>query len=114
MNPNSLKNLRPIKPGQSGNPAGRPVGARGKSTIAKQVLNMVGIFPKDIFEKIKEFYPGVEKTMTIEEMMTIVQASNAITKGDTAAYKSIMDIAYGDMAFENPSDVNFKITIKAK
>lgn len=26
VHPNSLKNLRPFKPGESGNPAGRPVG----------------------------------------------------------------------------------------
>lgn len=33
-----LKNLTPWKPGQSGNPAGKPKGAKNNSTVVKKIL----------------------------------------------------------------------------
>lgn len=87
--------LKSWQPGESGNPAGKPVGAKNRSTIARKVLEMRGILPTATFEKLKEVYPELTQNMTAEEMATLVQLVNAITKGDTNAYKAIFDSAYG-------------------
>ena len=85
-----------FKPGQSGNPAGYPKGVKNRSTIARKVLEMKGILPENLFQQIKAIYPEIEKTMTVEEMMTITVAAQAIKKGDHNAYKTILDSGYGN------------------
>lgn len=84
-----------FKPGQSGNPNGRPKGSKNRSTIARKVLEMVGMLPKNALENLKTIFPGITDKMTVEEIMTIKMASQAITKGDTQAYKAVMDSGYG-------------------
>lgn len=86
----------PWKKGEpSPNPSGKPKGTPNRKTIAARVLEMNAIFPDTMFEKIQQLYPGIENRMTIEEMATIVMMSNAISKGDVAAFKTVMDNAYG-------------------
>ena len=84
-----------FKKGQSGNPNGRPKGSKNRSTIAKEVLQMKAIFPTAIFEALQKQYPEIEKTTSVEEIMTIVMANKAITKADVNAYKALMDSGYG-------------------
>lgn len=84
-----------FREGESGNPNGRPLGTKNRSTIAKEVLKMAAKYPVSVFKKLKKQYPALEKEMTIEEMMTIIQANKAIVKQDTYAYISIMDSGYG-------------------
>lgn len=84
----------PFEKGISGNPNGRPQGV-SRSTIAKRILEMNCILPEEVYEKVKAIYPEIEQKMSAEEMATIVQITNAISKGDTNAYKAIMDSAYG-------------------
>lgn len=81
--------------GKSGNPNGRPKGARNRSTIAREILEMTGILPDNIFSKLKEVYPSIQKNMSVEHIMTIVIANKAISKGDAVAYEKIMDSAHG-------------------
>lgn len=99
-----------FKPGQSGNPNGRPAGAKSRSTIARKVLEMVSILPDDIFKELKAKYPSIEKKMTVEEISTIVIANNA-AKGDTNSYKALMDSAYGAPKQEVDSVINGQINI---
>lgn len=94
-NPNIGKIGRHWKPGESGNPEGKPKGTFNRSTIAKRVLQMNCELPEEAYQKIKAIYPDIEKRMSAEEMATIVQITNAISKGDTQAYKAVMDSAYG-------------------
>jgi hypothetical protein len=68
-----LDNLEPFKKGQSGNPAGRPKGSRNRSTILKELL--------DINDQ--------------ELKMHQAQIDKAIQQKDTAAYKAVLDSAYG-------------------
>ena len=66
-------NLKPAwQPGQSGNPTGKPKGARNRSTIVKELL--------DINDQ--------------ETKMHQAQINKAI-EGDTGAYKAVLDSAYG-------------------
>lgn len=84
-----------FKPGESGNPDGRPVGAKNRSTIARKVLEMTALYKDEAFRKLQEQYPGITKDTTVEEMMTIVMANKAITEADHNAYKALQDSAYG-------------------
>ncbi len=92
----TIKNLKPIKKGQVLNPKGRPKGTKNRSTIARQILAMRGALPDQIFESLKKLFPGITKNMSIEEIMTIKMTQQAITKGDTQAYKAVMDSGYGN------------------
>lgn len=83
-----------FKPGQSGNPSGKPPGTKNRSTIARKVLEMRGLLSKERMEGLKAKFPEVTDSMTVEEIMTIVMAENAIV-GDDKAYKAVMDSAYG-------------------
>lgn len=101
----------PFEKGVSGNPNGRPPGV-SRSTIAKRILEMSCLLPEEIFEKVKAIYPEIEQRMSAEEMATIVQITNAISKGDTNAYKAIMDSAYGAPKQEIESNSNHETPIQ--
>jgi hypothetical protein len=91
---------------------GRIAGTQNRSTIARKILEMNVKLPQEAFEKLKAIYPTIEQQMSAEEMMTIIQTSNAITKGDTNAYKAIMDSRYG--APKNEIDLNTSTQIIIK
>ena len=96
------QNLKPFLKGEDPrrNIDGRPEGVKNRSTIAKHVLEMVAILPDDVFDRVKELFPGIDKRMTAEEISTLVLLGNAISKGDVNAYKAIMDSAYGSPKVE--------------
>jgi hypothetical protein len=88
-------NLTSYKPGVSGNLAGKPIGTKNRSTIARKILSMKALLPDEIFNKLQHAFPDIEQKMTAEEIATIVILGAAITKQDYNAYKAIMDSAYG-------------------
>jgi hypothetical protein len=98
--------------GQSGNLNGRPVGIKNRSTIAKKVLEMTAIYPDKVFEQLQKQYPEITKSMTIEEMGTIIQADKMIRQKDTVAYRAILDSAYGAPKQEIDQTVTGHIAIK--
>ncbi len=108
-NPKAIDNLKPFKPGESGNPAGKPIGAKNRSTIARKILEMRSILPKDRMEALKVKFPEIADSMTVEEIMTIVMAEGAIS-GDDKAYKAVMDSAYGAPKQDSSIDTNITLT----
>jgi hypothetical protein len=90
------ENLKPFEAGQDQrrNLDGRPVGSKNRSTIARKILEMRSILPKDRMESLKQKFPEIADNMTVEEIMTIVMAEGAIS-GDDKSYKAVMDSAYG-------------------
>lgn len=83
----NLDNLRPAwEKGESGNPNGRPKGSRNRSTIAKQWL--------EVSEKIKNPITGKIENLEQQDIMTLALLKKA-RNGDVAAYKELMDSAYG-------------------
>ncbi|AKD53790.1 DUF5681 domain-containing protein [Spirosoma radiotolerans] len=74
--------------GQSGNLKGRPKGSRGK---AKRIRQVLGVSTKADNQLKKETV-----TLSIEELITITIVAKAL-KGNTAAYRAIMDNAYGKL-----------------
>lgn len=91
------ENIAPhnFEKGKSGNPNGRPRGVKNRSTIVKNILSVITKIPQAQFEQLKELYPDIQDKMSVEEMMTLIQANKAITKEDTNAYKALMDSGYG-------------------
>ena len=75
-----------FKPGQSGNPNGRPKGAKSRSTVIKRWL--------EAMDKGKNPMTGEVEEMSVEDKMTLALIGKAL-KGDTSAYKALMDSAYG-------------------
>ena len=72
--------------GESGNPNGRPKGAKNRSTIAKYWL--------EVNQKLKNPLTGAEETMSQEDLMTLALIKKA-REGDVSAYKALMDSGYG-------------------
>lgn len=72
--------------GESGNPAGRPKGAKGRSTIARKWL--------EVNQNLKNPLTGADETMSQEDLMTLALIKKA-RDGDVNAYKALMDSGYG-------------------
>lgn len=89
-------NPKPFLPGESGNPDGRPKGSLSRSTLAKKVLELDVRLPEEAYEKLKSVIPNLEKKMSFEEATYVMSMANALTKGDTAAFKLVLDSAYGN------------------
>ena len=93
-----------FKPGESGNPKGRPKGAKNKRTMVRDVLSLSAVMPTAKFTELKKLYPDIDNSMSAAEVMTIAQISKAIIKSDTAAYKAVMDYAPDEIGSEDEAE----------
>ena len=91
------ENLNPFKKGQSGNPKGRPVGRKSRSTIAKKWL--------ETSEKFKNPITGEIEELTQEDIGTLALIKK-MRSGDVRAYDSLMDSAFGKAVQTNDINVN--------
>ena len=83
MNPNQdMSGLIPFVKGQSGNPAGKPVGTLSTKTILRRLLNGE--------TELRDKEGNVVRVVTNEEAMHLKQLQKAKT-GDTRAYNAILD-----------------------
>ena len=80
------ENLIPAQKGEIRNPNGRPKGAKNRSTIARQWL--------EVNQSLKNPLTGEQETMSQEDLMTLALIKKA-REGDVAAYKALMDSGYG-------------------
>jgi len=80
------ENLIPAQKGEIRNPNGRPKGAKNRSTIARQWL--------EVNQNLKNPLTGETETMSQEDLMTLALIKKA-REGDVAAYKALMDSGYG-------------------
>jgi hypothetical protein len=87
--------LKPAKPGEIRNPKGRGKGVKNRSTIARELLDIITIIPDKNLKAMQMMYPHLTKKQTAEAIMTLVQINKAIVKEDTAAYNAVMASAYG-------------------
>ena len=80
------ENLIPAQKGEVRNPNGRPKGAKNRSTIARQWL--------EVNQALKNPLTGEQETMSQEDLMTLALIKKA-REGDVTAYKALMDSGYG-------------------
>jgi hypothetical protein len=78
--------LQPFEKGKSGNPNGRPKGARNRATIARYWLA--------VEQELKNPLTSQNETMSQEDLMTLALIKKA-REGDVAAYRALMDSGYG-------------------
>jgi hypothetical protein len=83
---NKLDNLKKFEKGESGNPNGRPKGAKNRSTIARYWL--------EVNQNLKNPLTGDSETMSQEDLMTLALIKKA-REGDVSAYRALMDSGYG-------------------
>ena len=72
--------------GQSGNPKGRPKGTRNRSTVAKEILNLISEGTNPVTRE--------QQQMSQEHIVYFALLKKA-RNGDVAASKAILDSAYG-------------------
>jgi len=87
-----LANLKNFPKGQSGNPAGRPVGTRNRSTVLKELLEQVCDFTNPV--TLKREGADLET-----QIMTALIAR--ARRGDVTAIREIMDTVYGKVSEKN-------------
>lgn len=88
-----LANLRPPwRKGESGNTAGRPAGSRNRSSLLREMINLVAKDKDGTVFKSKLIADGIE--LTIEEAMEIRQLEKAL-EGNLDSYIEIKDSIYG-------------------
>tara|TARA_R100001443_G_scaffold113436_1_gene128098 strand:+ start:11559 stop:11897 length:339 start_codon:yes stop_codon:yes gene_type:complete len=96
----SKEDLIPYKKGQSGNPNGRPKGSKNRSTIVKEILNLMVQVKDD---------EGNDKWQSNEYLIVQAMVNKAIEKGDVAAFNALYDNLYGKL--KDTVDMNTTETI---
>lgn len=86
-----------FKPGQSGNPNGRPKGTRNRSTIVR--------------EAIEAILQGKDQQVVDAMTAAIIEKAYA---GDVQAYRELMDSAYGKNADTTKHEGGQKLEIIIK
>jgi hypothetical protein len=79
-----------FKPGESGNPSGRPAGSKNVSTILREMLQQIA--PKEVISSkfVKEFCKG-KKRVTIADAIAARLLMSAIVQGDLQAIREVID-----------------------
>lgn len=86
-----------FKKGESGNPDGRPVGAKNRSTILKKWI--------EVTVKLKNPATGKDEVGTVEDKVNLALITKALA-GDVQAIKEINDTLYGKIQENQKIDVN--------
>lgn len=82
-----IANLKPFPAGVSGNPLGRPIGARSRSTIVKELLS-VNLDAKGL--------DGKDGKYSVEYLVNAALLKKAM-EGDVPAIKELQDTLYGKL-----------------
>jgi hypothetical protein len=82
------KDIEPhkFKKGESGNPKGRPVGSRSRSTIVREWMEAI--------ERAKNPITGEVEELSQADIATLAVLKKA-RAGDVNAYRELMDSGYG-------------------
>lgn len=101
MNNKKYKNLKPWKPGQSGNPAGRKPGSKNVSTIVRELLE------QDAIESVLGGIPLSKsikgKSTSYAQAMVLVMIQKAL-EGDVRAVRWLADREDRSYIIDNPQN----------
>lgn len=102
MSRNNPSQATQFKQGKSGNPNGRPVGSKNRSTVASKLLGLQ-------LTTLNEL-TGLEEKLSLEERITISLIKKALD-GNIQAYLALMDSVYGKIKIANENETNNSINI---
>lgn len=94
-------NLKPFKPGETGNPNGRPKGARSMKTILREALELLVEVPNN--EMIKQW--SKENKLPIKEVLVLKELSEAL-KGNDKAKQRVWEYVEGKPDQKQQIDAN--------
>lgn len=101
MNNKKYKNLKPWKPGQSGNPAGRKPGSKNVSTIVRELLE------QDVIDGVLGGIPLSKsikgKSASYAQAMVLVMIQKALG-GDVRAVRWLADREDRSYIMDNPQN----------
>ena len=80
-----LKNLKPFKKGQSGNPKGRPEGARNFKTILEEIFSVLA--DQETAQELKTINPKIKTNEDLFAAKLFYDAMN----GDSYSKKEILE-----------------------
>ena len=86
------ENLNSFEKGKSGNPSGRPKGAKNRATTFKKFLSL-----KTLVDNPTSI-EGTKIKGTIEDQIAMAQIKKALD-GDLYAFREIMDAVYGKVPY---------------
>lgn len=66
-----------------------------RSDIARKVLSLRVNLDAQTAEQLRQSFPEIGEVLTGEELATLIQLNKSIILQDTAAYRAILDSAYG-------------------
>lgn len=98
-----------FKKGESGNPAGRPVGARSRETIVRKWLEAI--------KESRNPITGELERLPIADQMVLKLIGKVLTDADVAAFRELMDSSYGKVKdkIEHSGEITgINVTIKVK
>ena len=95
-NPENIEQHK-FQKGESGNPNGRPKGARNRSTLVREWL--------EVKQKAKNPITGQTEELEQQDIMTLALIRKA-REGDVQAYRELMDSAHGKV--EQKTDITSK------
>lgn len=100
VHPNSLKNLKPFKPGESGNPDGREVGSKNFTSLVRDMLDQIADGKGE---------DGKPFTSTYKQLLVKRILEKAINKGDVRMIEIVWNYLDGkprgniDLGFDKKS-----------
>lgn len=100
----NISNLKPWKPGQSGNPKGRPIGALSWSTVVRNLLNSEDLVTALQSKSLIINSPSA-KPLNIMEAIAIAQIVKAIN-GDTRSAEWLRKLEQSDTASEYDDSID--------
>lgn len=93
------ENLKPFKPGQSGNPKGKPKGAKNVSTILREMLQNLApdlVVDKDFIKQFCKTLKGkARKQITNADAQAARILYEALVNGEQWAIKELLDRTEG-------------------
>lgn len=99
------QNLKPWKPGQSGNPYGKPVGTKNLSTVIKELL-----CDESFIANIRQGY--VIKEYKGAPIKALVQAQILLAvNGDQKAFELLAKYGYGTKIEITPTSSSYPVPI---
>lgn len=100
-----------FKPGESGNPDGRPEGVKDRSTVIQSIIETDITTPEELERWMDKWEGHIPKKLSMEDLMVWMQVIKAIKEKDTKAYKALMEGRYGKPGQSIDQKVEHKVGV---